>query len=316
MSPGSRNEIDLEIARLKHRKPTLVVRSRVLHEFRVLLTEKGYMEVETPQIVPQPAPERHIDPIPVESCYLHTSPEICMKRLFAAGYDRIFQICKCFRKSERGSKHLPEFTMLEWYRAGIDYRGLMEDTESLISEVVRRIRSDYRITYRGEEIDFNPPWERISVEGAFERYAGVVLGEVRAAGDFEEVLVRRVEPRLGRGIPTFLYDFPAPMAAMAKRKKDASTIEERFELYVAGLELANGFTELNDREEQRGRLQDEMKARREAGKSTFPMPERFLEAVGYMPDGAGIAVGIDRLIMVLADKEDIMDVVTFTPEEL
>ncbi len=316
MSPGSRNEIDLEIARLRRRKPTLVLRSGILREFRACLMEKGYIEVETPQIVPQPAPERHIDPIHVENSYLHTSPEICMKRLFAAGYHQIFQICKCFRKSERGRRHLPEFTMLEWYRAGIDYKGLMEDCETLISEVVRRLRSDYRITYRDEEIDFSPPWQRMSVKEAFERYGGVNLEEVRAEGLFEEVLVRRVEPRLGLGRPTFLYDFPAPMAAMAKRKKDAPMIEERFEVYVAGMELANGFTELNDKEEQRRRLEDEMRVRREAGRSTFAMPERFLQAVGHMPDGAGIAVGIDRFVMVLAGKEDIKDVVTFTPEEL
>ncbi|RLB84244.1 MAG: hypothetical protein DRH15_04995, partial [Deltaproteobacteria bacterium] len=125
MSPGSKIDIREEINRLKARKPALVIRARVLQALRRCLVEKGYLEVETPHIVPTPAPELHIDPIPVESGYLHTSPEICMKRLFAAGYDRIFQICKCFRKAERGTNHLPEFTMLEWYRAGIDYTDLM-----------------------------------------------------------------------------------------------------------------------------------------------------------------------------------------------
>ena len=316
MSPGSKNEIHFEISKLKERRPTLELRARILHEFRNCLIEKGFLEVETPYILPEPAPERHIDPIAVEEGYLHTSPEICMKRLFAAGYDRIFQICKCFRRREHGSRHLPEFTMLEWYRAGINYEGLMVDCETLVSEVVKRTKSGYTITYAGEEIDFRPPWQWLSVRDAFDRYAGMDLAPVLREDKFEELLIEKVEPNLGRGRPTFLHDFPASMAAMAKTRVENSEIEERFELYVVGVELANGFSELNDEAEQKTRLEKEMKARKNMGKDIFPLPMKFLQSVGHMPDGAGIALGIDRLVMVLADKQDIKEVVAFAPEEL
>ena len=316
MSPGSKTEIPQEIIRLKSRRPALVVRAKVLQAFRSCLAHKGYLEVETPYIVSAPAPELHIDPISVQGGYLHTSPEICMKRLFAAGYDRIFQICKCFRSAERGTNHLPEFTMLEWYRAGIDYKGLMADCEELVAQVVQEVTSGYIINYRDQQIDFRPPWARMSVNEAFRSYCDIEVMEAVEEGIFEELLVERVEPNLGRGKPTFLYDFPAPMAAMAKRKAGDSRVEERFEVYVAGLELANGFSELNDSREQRKRLECEMIERKKLGKSAFPMPEKFIEAVGHMPDGAGIALGIDRFVMLVAEKHDIKDVVTFTPEEL
>ena len=316
MLPGSKNDISLELSKLKRRKHVLVLRAQILQQLRNCLTEKGFLEIETPYILPEPAPERHIDPIAVEEGYLHTSPEICMKRLFAAGYDRIFQICKCFRKSERGSRHLPEFTMIEWYRAGITYEELMVDCETLISEVVNRTKLDYVIRYAGEEIDFRPPWQRLSVREAFYRYTGRELSQVLEEDKFEELLVEKVEPNLGRKRPTFLYDFPAPMAAMAKTRDGESKVEERFELYVGGLELANGFSELNDGVEQKARLEKEIKARKEMGKEIFPLPKKFLQAVGYMPDGAGVALGIDRFVMILADKQDIKEVVAFAPEEL
>ncbi len=316
MSLGSRNDAKDEIARLEARKAVLGLRARIIQELRNCLIERGFLEVETPYILPQPAPERHIDPIAVEGGYLHTSPEICMKRLLAAGFGPIFQICKCFRRGERGGKHLPEFTMLEWYRVGIDYKGLMVDCENVVSEVVNRTSPTQRITYGGKEIEFGPPWERISVKDAFEQYAEMDVFQAVKEGRFEELLVQKVEPNLGWSQPAFLYDFPAPLAAMAKRRDDDPRIEERFELYVGGLEIANGFTELNDQQQQRERLKQEIKAREEMGKEIFPLPERFLEAVGRMPEAAGIALGIDRLIMLLGDKPDIKDVVAFTPEEL
>ncbi len=316
MLPGSKSEASQEIARLKGRKPALVLRAKVLYAFRQHLAESGFLEIETPYILPQPAPERHIDPISVENGYLHTSPELCMKRLLAAGYPKIFQICKCFRRGERGQCHLPEFTMLEWYKVGIDYKGLMVDCEKLLAEVVMRVTSGHRITYLGEEIDFQPPWQRLSVKEAFKRYAGADVDDVIRRGLFEELLVESIEPHLGRGKPTFLFDFPSPMAAMARTRRDDPRIEERFEIYIAGLEVANGFSELNNGEEQRRRLEEEMEARVQMGKETFPLPERFLGTVGHMPDGAGIALGIDRFVMVLADKQDIKEVVAFALEEL
>jgi len=206
--------------------------------------------------------------------------------------------------------------MLEWYRAGIDYTDLMADCEELVAQVVKEVVSGDTIEYRGEKIGFRPPWLRMSVTEAFRQYCEVELEEAVNRGIFEELLVEKVEPRLGKGKPTLLYDFPAPMAAMAKTKHDDPKTEERFEVYVAGLELANGFSELNDSLEQRIRLEQEMAGRERLGKETFPLPERFIEAVGHMPDGAGIALGIDRLVMLLAGKQDIREVVTFTPEEL
>lgn len=277
---------------------------------------RDYLEVETPNRIPAPAPEVHIDSFASGTWFLHPSPEVCMKRLLVAGYERLFQICKCYREGERGARHLPEFTLLEWYRAAADYTDLMADCEDLISYTVHHLGSEMRIVYQGQLIDLASPWERITVDEAFRRYATMPVQEVLAAGRFDEVLVEAVEPHLGFGRPTFLFDYPLSMASLARKKKDNPLVAERFELYICGIELANGFSELTDAEEQRRRFEEASQEKSSLGKVASPLPEPFLQELPRMPEAAGIALGLDRLVMVLTDSAVIDQVVAFTPEML
>jgi lysyl-tRNA synthetase class 2 len=301
---------------LAGRRAALTARAEIIHEIRRYFRNRDYLEVETPLLIPAPAPEAHIDAIPVGSWFLHTSPELCMKRLLAAGCERIFQICRCWRQNERGRRHLPEFTMLEWYRAGCDYRGLMDECEALIREVAGVVGNGNGITFHGRRIDLDGPWERISVREAFLRYAPFSMEEALRRDLFDEVMVEDIEPHLGCTQPTFIHDYPESRGALARLRQDDPSVAERFELYIGGLELANAFTELTDVEEQRMRFADEEKFRRELGKSPYPLPEKFLDELTDMPHSAGIALGVDRLVMLLTDAAAIDNVVAFTPEEL
>ena len=318
----------------------LWMRARVLSFVRRFFENAGFLEVETPLLVRSPGMEPHLDAFEtrysvngrMKQYYLPTSPEYAMKRLLAAGYERIFQICKSFRQDPPGPLHSPEFTLLEWYRAYADYTAIMGDTENLIHGLVRELTGKSTIVYRGRTVDFTPPWQRLSVREAFARYAGVYadpaenldafICEARRRGHrsvvpgdaFEiayfKVFLDAVEKRLGAGRPTFLVDYPAEMAALARLKQDAPGIAERFELYVSGLELANAFTELNDPAEQRARLEDEAAQRQDGGRPAYPIDEQFLGALeAGMPPAGGIALGVDRLLMVLAGSNDIRDVV-------
>jgi lysyl-tRNA synthetase class 2 len=239
-----------------------------------------------------------------------------MKRMLAAGYEKIFQICRCWREGERGKQHIPEFTLLEWYRAGCDYLGLMEESEELIQRVSSGMGLGKKITYHNQEIDLTRPWERVSVREAFQSYSQVSMAEALERDLFDEVMVKDIEPRLGTGKPTFIYDYPSQRRAMARLKKEDKTLAERFELYIGGLELANAFSELIDPEEQRDHFLKENKDRHAFGKSPYPMPEKFLEDLSNMPPSAGIALGVDRLVMVFLNATVIDEVVAFTPEEL
>lgn len=239
-----------------------------------------------------------------------------MKRLLAADYPRIFQVCKCFRAAERGDRHLPEFTMLEWYRAGADYRTLMSDCESLILYVAADLGFGRILPRQDRAIRLEPPWERITVREAFKRYAAMTDAEALRMDRFEEILSHDIEPRLGVEGPVFLYEYPAELGSLARVKADDPGVAERFELYIAGLELANAFSELTDVDEQRRRFEQ---AARERGFSVglpHPMPEPFLSALPRMPPSAGIALGLDRLVMLFADKSRIEEVVAFPPESL
>jgi lysyl-tRNA synthetase class 2 len=301
---------------LAKRKKALQQRASILQGIRHFFVEKDYLEVETPHRIPTPAPESHIDPIPSGLWFLHTSPELCMKRLMAAGYEKIFQICRCWRDRERGSQHLPEFTLLEWYRKGADYRSLMEECVGLIRFVATTIGLGQNIFFRDREINLAEPWEKISVQEAFRDYSQTSVTEALERNLFDEVMVRDIEPRLGVKKPTFIYDYPAERGALARLKPGDPSVVERFELYIGGLELANGFSELVNSEEQKGRFHLENKYRQSIGKSIYSMPDKFLAELDCMPPSAGIALGVDRLVMVLLDAETIDEVVTFTPEGL
>jgi len=316
MSPGSKNSGLHERIVLASRRSHLWLRARIIQAIRDFFTARGYLEIETPYLIPAPTPETHIDPIETEAGFLHTSPELCMKRLLASGYTKIFQICKSFRRGERGNIHLPEFTLLEWYRIGIDYRAIMEECEEMISGIARLLCHGESIVYRGDKISLERPWDWMSVREAFEFYSSSTVEEALSNGLFHEIMAKEIEPYLGIGRPVFLYDYPAQFAALSQIKKEGPNLAERAELYLGGLELANAFTELTDPDEQRKRFEDEAMERKNLGKPVHPFPERFIAALPSMPKSGGIALGVDRLVMVFANTADISDVVTFTPEEL
>jgi lysyl-tRNA synthetase class 2 len=276
----------------------------------------GYLEVETPLLIPAPAPETHIDAVTCGNWFLHASPELCMKRLLAAGYHRLFQICRCFRSKERGERHLPEFTILEWYQTDSDYRKLMTECEAMLSFVFRELECGGALHCRGGRVSLEPPWEMITVADAFDLHAPLSMSEALRTDCFDEIMACHIEPVLGIVKPTFIYDYPLYPGCLAKAKKDDPTLTERFELYIGGLELANAFSELTDAEEQRRRFQAAERERSAMGKPSYPVAERFLTALCSMPEAAGIALGIDRLAMILTDQATIDDVVAFVPEDL
>jgi len=317
MSPGSNDPSSLlERETLAAKKPNLRLRAGLVQAIRHFFTERDYLEVETPYLIPAPAPELHIDAIRAGEGFLHTSPELCMKRLVAAGYPKIFQICKCFRQGERGSRHLPEFTLLEWYRAGTDYLGLMEESEEIVAFVLEELGLPPRLEFQGRALDLQRPWDRLTVQEAFEQYASTSLERAMESGRFDEILAFEIEPSLGFPKPVFLYHYPSALAALARLSQGAPGYAERFELYVAGVELANAFSELTDPVEQKARFEKELAKRDEQGKTVYPMPEKFLRTLPFMPKSAGIALGVDRLVMLLSNQKEIDPVVSFTPEEL
>lgn len=294
----------------------LFKRAAIIQAIRTFFQKEGYLEVETPLLLPTIAPETHIDPTPAGNLFLQTSPEICMKRLVAAGYKKIFQISHCWRTGERGSRHIPEFTMLEWYRAGAEYKSLMEETEALIRFLLNSTSSSTCFKYLSETIDLSVDWDYITVNDAFLRYTDQTMEQALIDNQFDQLMVEKIEPCLGRSKPAFLLDYPACRGALAKLKSGDRNVAERFELYIAGIELANGFSELNDAVEQRARFQEEHSSRVTSGGIVSPLPEKFLAELVNMPQTAGIALGIDRLVMLLTDAEAIDQVVAFTPEEL
>ncbi len=239
-----------------------------------------------------------------------------MKRMLAAGYAKIFQICRCWREGERGRQHTPEFTLLEWYRAGCNYSSLMEDCEVLLGAVAKNVGAGETIRFRDREIALQPPWDRISVSDAFERYVGMSSTEALERDLFDERMVQDIEPNLGLHRPTLLYDYPAERGVLAQCKKGDPDLAERFELYIGGLELANGCSELIDPAEQRNRFQIENRNRCARGKTPSSLPEKFLSELDAMTPSAGVALGIDRLVMIFLNAATIDDVIAFTPEEL
>jgi len=297
-------------------KKTLIIRAQIVQALRRFFIDTGYLEVETPIRIPAPAPEAHIEAIESGDWFLQTSPELCMKRLLAAGFPRIFQIAKCFRLGERGRLHLPEMALLEWYRADSSYLDMMNECEALIGRVARRVSSKNMISYQDTEIDLTTPWRRISVAEAFEKFTSMSMGAALENDRFDEIMVEAIEPNLGQLQPIFLYDYPASCGALARLKPQDSRYAERFELYIGGLEICNAFSELTDPVEQRTRFEREQKRRRNAGRCVYPMPLKFLDALQDMPEAAGNALGIDRLVMLFTDAKQIDEVVAFTPEEL
>ncbi len=303
------------IARQAIIRKNLELRSKTIQEIRLFFNKRDYLEVETPCRIPAPTPESYIDAIESEDYYLQTSPELYMKRLLASGYPKIFQICRCFRQKERGSRHIPEFTMLEWYCSNSDYLDMMDECEDLIKHLSHKLGFGNSINYQGKQISIYKPWKRITVTKAFEQYASVSMDKALSDGLFDETMVK-IEPELGTDVPVFIYDYPSARGALAKLKSSNRLLAERFELYICGIELCNAFTELTDPKEQRLRFEKELEYRANAGLKAYPMAEKFMESLSSMPEASGNALGLDRLVMLFADAKTIDDVVAFTPEEL
>ena len=299
--------------------PELHLRAALFRLTRSFFYERGFFEVDTPLRQPVFIPESTIAPLSADGQYLQTSPELCMKRLLAHGCTKIFQICPCFRKGERGRLHLEEFTMLEWYRTGADSQDLMSDCEELLRFIVLNLEpvhlSDSEKKHKKwfSKTDIASDWKRISVADAFERFSPVSLADALEKDQFDELLVEYIEPHLGVGVPTFLYDYPVKLASLAKRSDTNPQVAERFELYINGVELANGFSELTDSEEQRARFSEEITAMETQGRRGVEMPERFLDDLQNLDTAAGIALGLDRLFMLLMGYESLSEAVTFHP---
>lgn len=323
--------MNADSARLASRRRALEGRAAVVDAVRRWFQAQGFLEVDTPARVPSPGQEVHLQAIPAGERWLITSPEYHMKRLVAGGYQRIFQLCKCWRAEELGPHHQTEFTMIEWYRAGEPLDQIARDCEALVRVALRAAGREE------EALPGAPPFLRTTVAELFHRHVGVTLtgdedpstlaAKLRAAGVnvgsatsyddlFFQAFLDRIEPHLGRQQPTFVFDWPAPLGALARRKPSDPRLVERFELYAGGLELANAFGELTDPVEQRARFVEESATRAARGHDVYPLDERLLAALADMPPTAGVALGLDRLVMFALGAADIRDVVAFAGEEV
>ena len=328
------------------RRQFLRLRNKIAAELRGYFSGEDFVEVDPSILQISPGNEAHISAFVTafeddfgqkHPFYLHSSPEFACKKLLAAGEERIFSFAHCFRNRERGPLHHPEFTMLEWYRAHQTYDVLMLDCEAML-RAVAEVAGASHLTYGGKTSDVGAAFERLSVVEAFERYAEIDLSlsldgaqtnravlaamvaniGMRVSADdtwsdlFSKVLSEKIEPNLGLGRPTFLYDYPVSEAALARVKSDNPMFSERFELYACGVELANGFGELTDAKEQRRRFAHEMDERQRLYEDSYPLDEDFLRALSFMPQASGIALGFDRLVMLVCGAPHIEQVL-WTP---
>jgi len=268
----------------------------------------GFLEVETPVVIPAPAPEEYIESIGAETGFLRTSPELAMKELVCAGAEKIFQIGSAFRAEERGRKHREEFTILEYYAVGWDYRELADFTAKMFASAAITATGRAPLTYQGNTIDLSYV-EYVTVDEAFQKYAGVSAFAADADGSFDERMVTKVEPNLGRHGLTFLMDYPAARASLSRLSKRDPRVAERWEIYASGIELGNAFGELTDANEQKQRFDAALQFRAEQGMKPYPEATDFLEALRKgMPECSGCALGVDRLVMLLADAYSIDEV--------
>ena len=289
----------------------LRARHRLLQAIRAFFCARGYLEVETPIRIPRPALEDHIDAEPSGRCFLRTSPELHMKRLLASGCERLFQIGPCFRQGEFGDRHNPEYSMLEWYRAGADYRGILEETRELVIHCAQEVTGKTVLPGTCGPIDLQAEWLLLPVRDAFLNYAGWDPVAACDARRFDEDLLDRVEPALPKDRPAVLMDYPSALGALARKKPGDPHVAERWELYLDGLEIANAYSELIDPAEQRLRFRLCAEGRAERGQTVYEMDEAFLEALEHMPPAGGIAVGVDRLLMVLCGCRSLDEILPF-----
>ena len=332
-------------------KEKYLIREKVTDTIRSFFKGQGFHEVETPVLVPVASTEPNLEVFETQlrtatgsrkQGFLILSPEYSIKKLLAAGMGNMFEITKCFRNDEEVSRlHNPEFSMLEWYRTGADYKKIMEDFEKLFVEIIKNTKktNGTHMTYSGEDYDLTLPWPRISVTEAFEKYcnadAETLLDEkklkalavkkgyqVKSSDTWEQIFYQlffnEIEPALKEiHKPVFVYDYPLAQAALARKSRMDPRFAERFEVFLAGIELGNCFSELTDATEQRERLNTEVADRKSLGKTDYPVDEDFLRALeAGLPESAGIAVGVDRLVMLAADVPSISETLLFPAGEM
>ncbi len=318
------------------------IREKTLRAIRNFFASQTFHEVETPTLIAHPPAESYLDVFETTildrnrhptKAYLATSPEVALKKLMVAGLGNCFALTKSFRNMETQSNlHNPEFTILEWYRVGAGYTRIMEDCQQLLRHIFGKT-----LVYQGKTIDLSGGWERVTVERAFKTYADVNFDEffdferaaaiakqkgyaVEAKTTWEElynqIFLNEIEPKLGQTRPTIVYEFPAAMAALAKKKTSDPRFAERFEFYIAGLELGDAYSELTDPVEQEKRFKKELEEIKRLGKTSYDYDLDFIEALRVgLPACSGIAVGVDRLIMLQSDVTDIADVLLFPAKE-
>jgi len=333
-----------------------VIREHVLHAIREFFDRQDFHEVETPLLIANPPAESYLDVFETKlldrnrngkHAYLSTSPEVPLKKLMVAGLGNCYALTKSFRNMEmQSSLHNPEFTILEWYRVGADYKEIMSDCESLLLYIREYIVKKQKkpgdtsptLTYQNTVVDLSAPWEKLTMVEAFKKWAGIDFVQflemekakeiavkkgytVSADTSWEElynqIFLNEVEPHLGRGKPTILYEFPGSMAALARRKQSDPRFAERFEFYIEGLELGDCYSELTDWREQQSRFENELKELKRSGKTMYDYDHDFIEALKIgLPDCSGIAIGVDRLVMLFADVKTIQETLLFPANEL
>ncbi|KKU07489.1 MAG: tRNA synthetase class II (D K and N) [Candidatus Magasanikbacteria bacterium GW2011_GWA2_45_39] len=337
-----------------HLRKNLITRASVLKELRVFFSRENFLEVDTPLLVQTPGLEPYLNPLEVKfltnrqtlvPAHLITSPEFALKKLLAAGFERVFQLNKCWRGGEPyGGTHNPEFTMIEWYRANSDYQQLMSDCEQLVHSVhqavcdANNVPYDGWLTYRGRKINLSAPWKKLSVKDAWNQYTKLNLDEmlttermaetVRAMGltvapddEFDDlffkIFLTYIEPQLQKDIPLILYDYPIQLAALARAKQEDPRYAERFELYIGGIEIGNGYSELVDANIQQQRFEIDQAKRRQLGKNVYTIDTDFIDALkSGIPPSAGYSIGVDRLVMLFTDAASIDDVIYFPASDL
>jgi lysyl-tRNA synthetase class 2 len=296
--------------------PRLEQRAEALKVARRYFEEQSFIEVETPTRLRAPGLDAHIEPISAADGWLVTSPELHLKRLIVGGMPRVFEFARCHRAEELGRYHEPEFTLLEWYRAFEPVESVMRDTEELVRNVTLALSNQTQIKHREFTVRVDPPFARLSVADAFERHAngadGLALAELDPDAWFN-LWVEMVEPALAcYEVPVFVTDYPAPQAALARKKTSDPRVAERFELYCAGVELCNGYGELTDPDEQLARFESELATREQRGLPTIPLDARFIDALREgLPPCSGNALGFDRLVMLATGADSIADVQAF-----
>lgn len=303
----------------------LQARAEIIQHIRQFFAERGVLEVDTPQLCHSSGTDPNIESMPVSfkqfgeseaaTCYLQTSPEFPMKRLLASGIGDIYQICKTFRNGEVGRHHNPEFLMLEWYRVGFDHHALMNEVDALLTAILHSPKAQ-RLTYREAfqlylQIDpFESSLEDLQL--CVKAHDLHTSFELSRDGWLQLLMSHFIEPQLGQEAPCFIYDFPASQASLAQINPHNPLVAERFEVYIQGIELANGFHELQNAQEQRARFMQDLQYREAQNQPLIPLDEHFLQALeAGLPDCSGVALGVDRLIMLALKKSSIQEILSF-----